>query len=516
MPVSAAAAPRAGTRALARSASPRPTSGCAPIRTSSPAACASAWPSPSPCCTSRELIIADEPTTALDVTIQGQILVEVQRLCRDSGTALIWITHDLAVVAGLADRIAVMYAGRIVELGTAADIIDAAAAPLHARACSDRCRGEHAAARARPDSRHDALTPQIAARLLRSARAAPCAIDKCAAMPALDGHRPGQFARCWRAVARPTAPDPLPARHLASASSSVSISPARSPTRFGAGLRETVVQAVDDVDLDVAEGEVVGLVGESGCGKCTLGRIVGRHPAPSDGSCCGAARCRGDGGAERSAWQLAVQMIFQDPVCLAQPAPAGRRIVGEAPLVHGIVRARRGAIRGRDARQVGLDPAYASRYPHQFSGGQRAADRHRPRAGGEACLPRLRRGGGGARRFDPGASAEPVHGFAPAARPHLSLHQPRSGVVEHLSDRVAIMYLGRLVEIAPADGTVRPSQPSLHAGAAGRSAEARRGAPDLPADRAANFPRRSTRRPAAPSTRAAHTPCRAARSKGRR
>jgi peptide/nickel transport system ATP-binding protein len=75
-----------------------------------------------------QLIIADEPTTALDVTVQGQILYEMQKLTRESGTALIWITHDLAVVAGLADRIAVMYAGRIVELGDAADVLDA---PLH-------------------------------------------------------------------------------------------------------------------------------------------------------------------------------------------------------------------------------------------------------------------------------------------------------------------------------------------------------------------------------------------------
>jgi len=85
------------------------------------------------------LIVADEPTTALDVTIQGQILFEMQRLCRESNTALIWITHDLAVVAGLADRIAVMYAGRIVETGRTADIIER---PMHpyTKASSARCR----------------------------------------------------------------------------------------------------------------------------------------------------------------------------------------------------------------------------------------------------------------------------------------------------------------------------------------------------------------------------------------
>ena len=76
-----------------------------------------------------KLIVADEPTTALDVTIQGQILFEVQRLCRETGTAMIWITHDLAVVAGLADRIAVMYAGRIVEMGRTADVIERPSIP---------------------------------------------------------------------------------------------------------------------------------------------------------------------------------------------------------------------------------------------------------------------------------------------------------------------------------------------------------------------------------------------------
>jgi peptide/nickel transport system ATP-binding protein len=75
-----------------------------------------------------DLIVADEPTTALDVTIQGQILAEVQKLCRESGTALIWITHDLAVIAGLADEVCVMYAGRIVEQGTVDEILDA---PMH-------------------------------------------------------------------------------------------------------------------------------------------------------------------------------------------------------------------------------------------------------------------------------------------------------------------------------------------------------------------------------------------------
>ena len=99
-----------------------------------------------------DLVIADEPTTALDVTIQAQILHEAQELCRRNGTAMIWITHDLAVVSSLADRIAVMYAGRIVEQGRAERRDPRAAASLHARACLARCRPPTAAARGSPRS----------------------------------------------------------------------------------------------------------------------------------------------------------------------------------------------------------------------------------------------------------------------------------------------------------------------------------------------------------------------------
>ncbi len=112
-----------------------------------------------------KLIVADEPTTALDVTIQGQILFEMQRLCRESNTALIWITHDLAVVAGLADRIAVMYAGRIVEMGRTADIIERPMHPytkgLIGSVPSQNTRGHPLGA----DPRHDAVAAEIAGRL---------------------------------------------------------------------------------------------------------------------------------------------------------------------------------------------------------------------------------------------------------------------------------------------------------------------------------------------------------------
>jgi len=147
-----------------------------------------------------QLIVADEPTTALDVTIQGQILYEAQRLCRDSGTALIWITHDLAVVAGLADRIAVMYAGRIVEMGRTAQVIERPMHPytkgLIGSVPSQNTRGH-------PLAQIPGMTPSLLKLPAGCAFKARCpiAIDKCNEMPALEAHRPDQLARCWRAAA---------------------------------------------------------------------------------------------------------------------------------------------------------------------------------------------------------------------------------------------------------------------------------------------------------------------------
>ncbi len=143
-----------------------------------------------------ELIIADEPTTALDVTIQGQILAEVQTLCRETGTALIWITHDLAVVAGLADEICVMYAGKVVEQGSVDAVLDA---PLHPYTAgligSVPSRNRRGAALAQiPGMAPSPLAlPEGCSFRPRCPRAAP----DCLAPPSLDAKRLGRFARCF-------------------------------------------------------------------------------------------------------------------------------------------------------------------------------------------------------------------------------------------------------------------------------------------------------------------------------
>jgi len=235
---------------------------------------------------------------------------------------------------------------------------------------------------------------------------------------------------------------------------------------FGAGVRETVVQAVSDVDLDIAEGEVVGLVGESGCGKSTLGRIVAGILAQSAGVMAWRGNDVGAMAAEqRRAWQLAVQMIFQDPYASLNPRLRVSEIVGEAPRVHGLVgRTGQAQYVADILLQVGLDGAYANRYPHQFSGGQR---QRIGIARALAVKPAFIVCDEAVAALDVSIQAQVLNLFMDL-RERLGLTylfiSHNLAVVEHLSDRVAIMYLGRLVEIAPADELfLRPNHPYTQA-----------------------------------------------------
>jgi peptide/nickel transport system ATP-binding protein len=328
------------------------------------------------------LIVADEPTTALDVSTQAHIVTLLRRLQASRGTGIVFITHDLRLAAHLCDEIIVLYAGDIVERGPARDIF---AAPRHpyTRALQ-RANPPLGGARYALPSLPETM-PGLAAFAglpgCRFAPRCPVADPACrAALPELHAVAPGHFARC--------SPRCLDGRADEAAAVSIvtSAAPASVPPilrldglskvfRGQRGLlrRGGTVTAVRDASLAVAPGEFVGIVGESGSGKSTLARLVMGLEAPSAGRIELAGTAMTQATADWVARIRTVQMVFQDPQSALNPR---RTIAGLAsqPLEaahHAAPRAARQARALALLRETGLPAELAPRFPPQLSGGQR-------------------------------------------------------------------------------------------------------------------------------------------------
>nr|WP_319118744.1 MULTISPECIES: ABC transporter ATP-binding protein [unclassified Streptomyces] len=359
-----------------------------------------------------ELLIADEPTTALDVTVQAQILDLLHALRQETGMGLLLVTHDVGVAAESVDEVLVMRHGRAVEHGPAAEVL---AAPAQA------------------------YTRELLA-----------------AVPRVDAPRVGRPAGAAdEAVAEGAVAEGAAAGAVAEGvgAGEVVLEAVGLRREFGRGRRAVI--AVDDVSLTVRRGETLGVVGESGSGKTTLGRMLVGLLEPTAGE----VRYEGR---PHTGVRPAVQMVFQDPVSSLNP----RRSVGESiadPLRARAARdgsaretreEREARIQGRVRElleRVGLDPAHYDRYPHEFSGGQRQ------RIGIARAL-----------AADPRAIVcdEPVSALDVTTQAQvvalLGELQRELGlalvfvahdlaVVRQVSDRVAVMRRGRLVEYGPAD-----------------------------------------------------------------
>jgi peptide/nickel transport system ATP-binding protein len=339
------------------------------------------------------LLIADEPTTALDVTIQAQILNQMKELQQQLGTSIILITHDLGVVAGMCDRVVVMKDGEIVETGTTEQIF---ANPQH-----------------------------------------PYTVKLLNALPRLDEKKK---------------PKPVPAS--VRREEGVPLLQVRSlKQHFDLGKGQ-VIKAVNNISFDIQAGETLGVVGESGSGKSTAGRAILRLNEPTGGE----VLFRGIplqqlNHKEMKTMRQHMGMIFQDPYASLNPRLRIVDIIGEALDVHGIAASKQERLRRVEEllELVGLQAAHAMRYPHEFSGGQRQ------RIGIARTL-----------AVEPEfiVCDEPLSALDVSIQAQivklLEELQQRLGLtylfiahdlsmVKHISDRVAVMYKGKIVELAESE-----------------------------------------------------------------
>ncbi|HEY0207013.1 MAG TPA: ABC transporter ATP-binding protein [Acetobacteraceae bacterium] len=373
------------------------------------------------------LLIADEPTTALDVTIQAEILALIDRLRRENGMAVLFITHDMAVVAQMADRVAVMHRGGLVEQGEVGQIF-AAPRELYTRTLL--------AAVPRLGEMRDQPGPMPMRTLDGTVAATPRTFETGPATPdALVDEPPTRSPVTTRRIL-------LEVEHLAT----------RFPVRSGVLRRRVAnVHAVEDVSFTIAKGETLSLVGESGCGKSSCGRSILRLIEAESGEIrMDGNDIRGLGRLELRRARRDMQMIFQDPFASLNPYRRLGDQVAEPLKNFGIASGSDAA--GRVAHlfdRVQLPRDFIRRFPHELSGGQR---QRVAIARALAPGPKLLVADESVSALDVSVQAQ-VLNLLMSVQAELGLSflfiSHDMAVVERVSHQVAVMHLGRIVEIGP-------------------------------------------------------------------
>ncbi|WP_347343670.1 ABC transporter ATP-binding protein [Jatrophihabitans telluris] len=432
-----------------------------------------------------DLIIADEPTTALDVTIQAQVLEVLKKAKEATNAATILITHDLGVVAGFADRVMVMYAGKAVESSEVDDIFYHPRMPYTMGLLGSIPRMD--VADKEPLIPIEGSPPS----LLNLppgcpfASRCPIVVDECLVTePSLDPtdrldhtaacHRRNEIAqRHWGAAdvfVRPERPVDVMVevpREQRTVVLELQDLQKAFPIRKGAVIRRTVgtVHAVDGVSLEVREGETLGLVGESGCGKTTTIMEIMSLVKPQAGRIVVLGKDTDKlTGEDRRRMRADVSIVFQDPMASLDPRMPIGDILSEPMWVQKVPAAKIRARVSELLKLVGLSPEHASRYPAEFSGGQRQ------RIGIARALalePKLVVLDEPVSALDVSIQAGVINLLdelkAKMGLSYLFVAHDLS-VVRHIADRVAVMYLGRVVEIGTSkDIFDRPSHPYTQA-----------------------------------------------------
>jgi peptide/nickel transport system ATP-binding protein len=427
-----------------------------------------------------KLLIADEPTTALDVTIQKQILELIDNLRQRLGMAVIMVTHDLGVIAGRADRVAVMYAGKVVETTDTPALYFNPRHP-YTEALFHALPEKSAETRERlysiPGAPPDLVNPPAGCRFAPRCR---YATDRCRTEPpVLAGETTAHLYRCFFPVGvkektvggRLVVTEPAPPEETVSPESAVVGDVVLSakhlvkdfPVTRGALQRKVgTVSAVADVSFDIRKGETLGIVGESGCGKTTIGRMLVGLDKPTAGSVLfGGKDLARSSGRQYRRERRDIQYMFQDSYASLDPRMRAGSILREPLIVQGMGSRRDQYAKVRDMLgKVGLPFSWTERYPHEFSGGQRQ------RLGFARALllnPQLIVADEPVSALDVSVQAQVLNMMRDLQREmgltYMFISHDLS-VVRYLSNHIGVMYLGKLVEIGPADEVyLRPAHP---------------------------------------------------------